>query len=131
MSTINMSTALRTSRSTAIVTLAGATAFLNIYSGSIPANPDTVASGTLLVQLPCSAVLGTVTSGVLTFNAITTTAAIATGTAGYARLVTSSGATTGIIDLDVGTTGTSVVLNTTSIATGGPVVVNSAVITEA
>ncbi len=71
------------------------------------------------------------TAGV-SFNAITTENASATGAVGFCRLAannTAGGA--GIVDLDVGTSGTSVIVNTTSFASGGPIVVSSAAITEA
>lgn len=48
----------------------------------------------MLASLPCSATFGTVASGVLTANAITSAAAGNTGTAGYWRLCTSSAGTT-------------------------------------
>jgi hypothetical protein len=35
------------------------------------------------------------------------------------------------VDLDVGTSGASVIMNSTAIAAGGPVVVSSVVLTEA
>lgn len=133
MSTINMSNSLRNARATAIVTAAGSTPYLQIYSGTIPGTPDTTATGTLLVALPCSSTLGTSTLGVLTFGAITTTNAVASGTAAYARLTTSASASVSIIDFDVTSTGSggAVQLNTVAVTVGGPVVVTSAVITEA
>lgn len=71
-----------------------------------------------------------VLTAVLTASAITTANATNSGTAGYARLATSGGA--GIVDLDVGTdpTQNSVVLNTTSIVTGGPISCTSCQIVE-
>lgn len=77
-----------------IVTQAGATSYLLIYSGSPPANCAAGATGTLLASLPCSSTFGTVTSGVLTANTITAASASAGGTAGYWRLCTSSAGTT-------------------------------------
>ena len=71
------------------------------------------------------------TAGVL-FSAITTTNATATGTVTFCRLAASNTAGgAGIVDLDVGTSGNSVIVNTTSFVTGGPIVVTSASITEA
>ena len=67
-------------------------------------------------------------------NAITTTNATGAGTltAGYARIRSAAqgAAGPGIVDLDVGTAGTSVILNTVSLANGSPVSVTSATITE-
>jgi len=71
------------------------------------------------------------TAGV-SFNAITTENASATGSVGFCRLAANNTAgAAGIVDLDVGTSGTSVIVNTTSFASGGPIVVSSAAITEA
>lgn len=67
-------------------------------------------------------------TGVLTAAAITQANAIASGTAGYARIATSGGA--GIVDLDVGTSGTSVIVNTTAIVSGGVVSCTSCVVVE-
>lgn len=135
MAYINFAVATKTARSTAINTQIGTSALLKIYSGSAPTNPDAAATGTLLATLTCNATaFGTVTSGVLTAGAITQANAVATGTAGYARLCTSaqtSSTSAGIVDLDVNTTGSSVIMNTTSIVSGGPVQVTAATITEA
>ncbi len=91
---IQYSTTHRTNDMTDIVTQAGATAYLLIYTGAPPANCAAAATGTLIVALPCSATFGTVASGVLTANAITGTATAAAGTPGYWRLCTSSAGTT-------------------------------------
>jgi hypothetical protein len=91
---IQYSTTHRTNNVTDIVTQAGATAFLLIYTGAQPATCATAASGTLLVSMPMSATIGTVTSGVLTMNAITATATASAGTAGYWRITTTSAGTT-------------------------------------
>src|SRR5450755_688283 len=91
---IQYQTTHRTNNVTDIVTVAGATAYILIYSGSVPATCATAASGTLLASLPCSSTIGTVTSGVLTFSTITPAATGSAGTAGYWRLCTSSAGTT-------------------------------------
>lgn len=108
--TIQYSTTHRTNNVTDIVTQASTTGFLAIFSGTIPANCATAFAGTLLVSMACSSTLGTVTSGVLTFNSITATAAAASGTASYWRLFPSS-TTTGtnaIAQGSVGTTGSDI-----------------------
>lgn len=65
-------------------------------------------------------------------TAILTAIGASTLTAGYARIRSAAqgAAGPGIVDLDVGTAGTSVILNTVSIANGSPVSVTSATITE-
>ena len=65
----------------------------------------------------------------MTFSAITADAsANATGTATWARLVDSTG--TCAVDMNVGTSGSDLNLNSTSISTGQEVSITSAVITE-
>ncbi len=91
---IQYSTTHRTNNMTDLVTALGATSYLLIYTGAPPANCATAATGTLLASLACSATFGSVTSGVLTANAITNAAAAANGTAGYWRLCTTSAGTT-------------------------------------
>lgn len=126
---VGMSTALRNSRLDAITTAAGASAKLRIYDGTRPATGGTVT--TLLAELTCNATFAPAASGgTLTLNAITSdTAADATGTATWARIVT-SGATF-VLDCSVGTSGTDIILNTASIVINATVSVTSAVFTEA
>lgn len=78
---------------------------LDIYTGSKPATPETAATGTKLVEftLPATS-FGAGSGGVITANAITAVAALATGTAGWARLWKSDG-TTALMDFDVTATG--------------------------
>lgn len=102
---IQYSVTQQTANVTSIVSLAGGTAYLLIYSGSAPAHCSTTASGTLLVSLPMSATIGTVTAGVLTMSAITTTNAANSGTAGYWRIATSAAGTTVVAQGTVGTSG--------------------------
>jgi hypothetical protein len=104
---------------------------IKIYTGTQPANADAALSGNTL--------LGTLTftdpsapaasAGVLTFSAITQdVAADATGTATWARIADSTGAT--VFDCDVGTAGATINLNTTSIVTGGPIQISSFTVTD-
>lgn len=101
---------------------------LRIYDGTRPATGGTAT--TLLAELtftdPCAA---SVTGGVLTFDAIAAdTSANATGTATWFRCVDSAG--TFVVDGDVGTSGSDLNLNSTSISTGQEVSITSATITE-
>jgi hypothetical protein len=135
MANVRVTAALRNARLDAIKTAidAGAGAgTIKIYTGTQPANADAGLSGNTL--------LGTLTftdpsapgaaSGVLTFSAITQdTAADATGTATWARIADSTGAT--VFDCDVGTSGATINLNTTSIVTGGPIQISSFTLTDA
>lgn len=91
--------------------------FLDIYSGTQPATGDTVLSGnTLLASLTINATAcGSASSGVATFNAITSDSdADATGTATFARFYKSDH-TTKVYDVSVGTSGADINLATTSI----------------
>lgn len=71
-----------------------------------------------------------VMTALISFNAISSATAVATGNAGYARIATS--ASRPIIDLDVGTTNAaSVMMNTTFVTDGGAVTCSAEVIIEA
>lgn len=106
---------------------AGAGLF-RIYDGSRPATCGTAT--TKLAELtftdPCA---GSPSGGVLTFSSITADAsADATGTATWFRAVDSTG--TCCVDGNVGTSGSDLNLNSTSISSGQQVSVTSCVITE-
>ena len=126
---VQYSTTHRSNAMTDLVTDLGSTGYLLIYTGSPPANCAASATGTLLAALPLSATAGTVSNGVLTFNAFTTANAAATGTAGYYRLCTSSAGTTCVSQGLCGTSGSDLNLTTTSITSGQPVSVTSWTIT--
>lgn len=105
---------------------------LRIYSGTPPANAGTALSGnTLLAQLTLgSPAFAAASGGVATANAITAdSSADATGTATFARLLTSGGAAR--VQLTVGTSGAELNLSSTSIVTGGNVSVSSLTYTQA
>lgn len=107
-----------------ITSKAGSTAFLLIYTGSVPASCATAASGTLLASLPMSnPIAGASASGVLTMSAITSAAAAASGTAGYWRICTSSAGTTVVAQ------GT--LFQTTTLTTSAPTAADGNVLTFA
>lgn len=113
---------------------AGTAAVIEIFSGTEPINADTALSGnTLLATLTCSATFGTVSgsgsTGTITAGTITSATAAATGTASFFRILTQVAGTV-IAQGDVGTTGASLVLNTTSITSGSTVAITSAVISQ-
>lgn len=105
---------------------------LHIYSGTMPATPETVATGcTLLAELPLSypmgAVTGTGSELCLEFSAIAQdNSANASGTASFAR-VTRNDVTTVVFDCDISVTngGGALQLNTTNITVNGPVLVTT------
>lgn len=111
-----------------ITTRAGASAKLRIYDGTRPATAGTAT--VLLAELVCNATFAPAASGgVLTLNAIANDAsADATGTATWFRIVQSDG-TTHVLDGNVGTSGSDLNLNTTSIVAAGPVSITSFTIT--
>ncbi len=128
---------VKTSRSTDINTAIGTSGLMKFYTGIPPSDASVAATGTLLATLTCSSTFGTVTTGVsggaspnLTANAIASANGVATGTPGYCRIETSAGV--GVVDLDVGATGSgaSVIMTPDTITTGAPVNVTSCVITE-
>ena len=97
---------------------------LRIYSGTIPATPETAASGTLLAELTLSDPCGSVANKILTFGAITQdSSADASGTAAWFRVLDSDN--NAIFDGDVTVTGAggTLQLNTTNIVALGPVLV--------
>lgn len=105
---------------------AGGAGNLRIYSGTAPADADAALSGnTLLAQLPLSATgFADATDGTgkatASANAITTDgAADATGTATFGRLYTNGG--TCVWQGTAGTSGTNIIMVTTSVVAAMPV----------
>jgi len=125
---VGYSVAVRNAMLDALTAQAGASALLRIYDGARPATGG--AATTLLAELVCNATFAPAASGgTLTLNAIANdTAANATGTATWFRIVKADG-TTHVLDGSVGTSGADLNMNTVSIVTGGPVAVSSFVIT--
>ena len=114
-----------------VVDRLGNAGLLRIYSGTRPTNVGTaIISQTLLAELTLGSPAAPAASGgVATFNAIAQdSAADATGTAAFFRIFQSDG-TTAVIDGDVGTTGSDLNLNTTSIVVGGPIQITSMTLT--
>lgn len=100
---------------------------LRIYSGTPPATADTALSGnTLLAELTMNATaFPGASSGTITANAITAdSSADATGTATFFRIFESDG-TTVVYQGTVGTSGSDLNLNSTSINAGVQVQVTS------
>jgi len=128
---LKLSTAARNAELDALNTQIGNAALLRIYDGSRPANPGTAVSGqTKLAELTCGSPFAPAASaGALTANAITTSNALAGGTATWFRIVTSG--LTAVVDGDVAApSGGDLNLNSVAIVNGGPVVVTSCVLTE-
>lgn len=107
-----------------------------VVSGSYTVLPTNLNSepvaGTGGLTFATPPVVSLAMTSVLTAGTITQTNATASGTAAWARLaINNTAGGPGIVDMDIGTTNASVIINTTTIASGGPVVVNSCTITEA
>lgn len=126
-------------QSAAITTLGALFPLLNggtgvIYSGAMPATPETTATGTALAtaDFAATALSGSITyvapnvQGSLAFSSASISPS-ASGTAGYMRLF-ESGGTTVVADLTVGTSGTDVILGTTTISTGTTINITSALL---
>lgn len=128
--TLGLNTTLRNNRLNQIKTAidaGGAAGFLRVYDGSRPATGGTATN--LLAQLTLSYPSApNASGGTLTFSAITSATASATGTATWGRIVDSTGAF--VTDCSVGTSGADYILNTTSITSGVQVSCTSAVLTE-
>ncbi len=92
-----------------------ATAVLTIYSGTVPASADAALSGNTALAAHTLTGFGAASAGSMTANAITNDTIDATGTATFCRLVAGSYTE----QLLVGTSGTPVIVNTTSYVTGG------------
>lgn len=104
--------------------------YIRIYTGAIPATPETAVSGTLLAELQFNATaFGAAAAGVITANAITQdSSAENTGVAGTYRALKSDG-TTALWDGTVSTSGADLNLNSTSINAGVAVSVSSLTVT--
>lgn len=97
--------------------------YLRIYDGTKPA-PGGAATNLLVefnIPNPCAS---SSTDGVLTFNAIAQATASGTGTATWGRFYESDG-TTWVSDADAGTGSETIVLDNTSVTSGGKVNVTS------
>lgn len=133
MATMKLSTSTRTAIAQALATAfdtGAAACTLKFYTGAMPANVATAATGTLLGTLTCSDPVGTAAAGALTFGSITQdSAADATGTVGYARLFDGNGVAQADFDVTDNAGSGAIKMNTVSIVVDGPILVTSFVIT--
>lgn len=121
---LGLSTTLRSTRSTDIVTALGASCKIKFYNGTQPATGG--AATTLLGTLVGDTVIGTVTSGVLTIGTVTqNNAAHVSGTPTWVRFTTSADAF--VADLNIGAGGLTF---TGTIATGVDITLGASTITE-
>src|SRR5690348_6903951 len=118
---LQLSTTARNGRADAITTAVGNAGLLRIYTGSIPADCGTAASGTKLSESTCGSPFAPgAASGVLSPTLPAQVAAVASGTAGYWRVYKSDG-TTCVAQGSLGTTGSGadLILNSLTIVSGG------------
>lgn len=138
MSVVNLAATARNTALDAIVDLidTGGAGTLNFYTGSMPATPDdAVTTQVLLATLTFSSpAFGDASDSGSTSSAVASAiteedSALDTGVITWARIL--DGAGDPVMDVDVGVTGSAatITLNTTSIVTGGEVVVTSATLT--
>jgi hypothetical protein len=119
MATFNECLNARNTHASYFITAPGSTGQINFVTGTVPATADTAATGTLVCSCALSATDATVSSGTLTFNAISVGTVVSAGTITYARVYSSTAITASFLDLDVGTTATnSVSLSSTVYAIG-------------
>lgn len=91
---VQFSVAVRNARLDAIEATMGTSAKLHIYTGSMPANTATAASGTMLVEMTLpSDFMNNASGGSKTLNGTWSAAAVANGTAGYYRIYDNTGTT--------------------------------------
>lgn len=104
---------------------------IKIYTATQPTNAsDAITTQTLLGTLTFSDPCGATSGGTLTMSAITQDAAAdATGTAAWARIADSTGAT--VFDVDVSNTGGGGTLqfNTVNFVIGGPILISAFTVT--
>lgn len=127
---LNYSEAIRNAGLDAITTAIGSNGLLRIYDGSQPTNVGTaLGAQVMLAELALSSTAAPGASGgVLTFSAISNDASVnATGTASWGTLTTSGG--TRVVDFTVGTSGTDMIIDNTSINSGQVVSCSSFIIT--
>lgn len=121
---LGLVTSLRTTRATGIVTALGANAKIKFYDGTQPATGGTAT--TLLGTLIGDSVIGTVTSGVLTFGSVTqTNSSHVSGTPTWVRFTTSADAF--VADINIGAGGMTF---TGTIANGVDITLGASTITE-
>ena len=125
--TIRFNTAMRDAMVTALTNAIGSYT-LSIYTGSQPATANDAATGTKLVDITINGFNAPV-SGSATLNTSTpnTGTAVATGTAGWGRIVGGAGER---IDGTVGTSGTDFTINSTSITNGATVTLTAMTVTQ-
>ena len=118
---ISLNATLRTARAQAIITEAGATAKLSVYTAGFT---------TFLYTSTCGATIGTAAAGVTTLGAVGNATAVAAGVAALAKLFKTDGTTMVLDGLTVGVSGQNVNITNTTIAVGDVVTTSGGTISE-
>lgn len=123
---VRLNTALRNVVADEIRAVFPATSTVEIREGAQPASANDAATGTLLgtITLPATPFAAAV-NGSIAKQGIWAATAVASGTAGYARII----GTTNTIDVSVGTTGTDWIIDNATIVSGGTITIVTASIT--
>jgi hypothetical protein len=130
-SNLKYSNGTRNAQQQGLITYAGTGSIIRLYDGSQPANANTaIVSQTLLVSLTIAGGFGTDSNGTITLGAVTSGTAAASGTASFFRIVKSDG-TTVVMDGSVGTSGSDLNLNTTTVASAQTVSITAGTIIRA
>jgi hypothetical protein len=130
-SNLKYSNGTRNAQQQGLITYAGTGSIIRLYDGSQPANANTaIVSQTLLVSLTIAGGFGTDSNGTITLGAVTSGTAVASGTASFFRIVKSDG-TTVVMDGSVGTSGSDLNLNTTTVASAQTVSITAGTIIRA
>lgn len=129
---IQYSTAVRDARLEAVEATLGTTPLLRMYSGSMPANPATAASGTLLAELTLpSDWMGASSDGVKSKSGTwQDLSANNDGTLGYFRLLDVTGTDCGVQGtISLTGDGGDMIVDNTSVRTGQQIVVSTFTLT--
>ena len=130
-SNLKYSNGTRNAQQQGLITYAGTGSIIRLYDGSQPANANTaIVAQTLLVELTIAGGFGTDSNGTITLGAVTSGTAVASGTASFFRIVKSDG-TTVVMDGSVGTSGSDLNLNTTTVASAQTVSITAGTIIRA
>ena len=130
---LQFSEAVRNARLDAIEVEIGATAIMRIYSGSAPALPSDAATGTLLAELtlPSDWMAAASAGSKAKSGTWSDLTADATGTAGYFRVLDSTGTDTGIQGSITDTAGAGPLkLSSTAVVSGEPVTIATFTLTD-
>jgi hypothetical protein len=130
-SNLKYSNGTRNAQQQGLITYAGSGSIIRLYDGTQPANANTaISTQTLLVDLTIAGGFGTDSNGTITLGAVTSGTAVASGTASFFRIVKSDG-TTVVMDGSVGTSGSDLNLNTTTVASAQTVSITAGTIIRA